>query len=117
MHGCAPNTAGSDCFNPCFNGSVERGCAQGLYLCVCDAPVSILVLMEVLREVKYGRIPTRRKRSFNPCFNGSVERGRLLPAVLVAKDIVSILVLMEVLREGVWSASTSRGLLMFQSLF
>ena len=39
------------CFNPCFNGSVERGSGAD------SAPgfplrVSILVLMEVLREAK-----------------------------------------------------------------
>ena len=38
-------------FNPCFNGSVERGIHHEL-----------------------ARI---EQNSFNPCFNGSVERGRL----------------------------------------
>ena len=38
--------------------------------------VSILVLMEVLREAKIDIIMDISPRSFNPCFNGSVERGK-----------------------------------------
>ena len=37
--------------------------------------VSILVLMEVLREASSLRAVSVEWRSFNPCFNGSVERG------------------------------------------
>ena len=62
------------CFNPCFNGSVERGagrqCEEGDRI-----GVSILVLMEVLREAVLNANSAGRRKSFNPCFNGSVERG------------------------------------------
>ena len=41
---------GEPSFNPCFDGSVERGHDVGGPL--STLPVSILVLMEVLREVQ-----------------------------------------------------------------
>ena len=37
--------------------------------------VSILVLMEVLREGQLSRARPHHLLRFNPCFNGSVERG------------------------------------------
>ena len=37
--------------------------------------VSILVLMEVLREAGFQTSFRRSWTGFNPCFNGSVERG------------------------------------------
>ena len=61
-------------FNPCFDGSVERG----------------------RRERPAGR---KGERSFNPCFDGSVERGHPSRARFLGFAPVSILVLMEVLRE------------------
>ena len=92
------------CFNPCFNGSVERGKSRlnlafetlivsilVLMEVLREAPVSeelgskgavsILVLMEVLREVTTGAKNFSFGESFNPCFNGSVERGQLLPRI------------------------------------
>ena len=38
--------------------------------------VSILVLMEVLREALPRALRRHGRKGFNPCFNGSVERGR-----------------------------------------
>ena len=61
-------------FNPCFNGSVERG-VRADSLESGPVRVSILVLMEVLREGPQKRRARRQRRCFNPCFNGSVERG------------------------------------------
>ena len=87
-------------FNPCFNGSVERGHKRGtkpsadsvsilvLMEVLREAfgstrnpagrrAVSILVLMEVLREASSSMsVEPRCNPGFNPCFNGSVERGR-----------------------------------------
>ena len=41
--------------------------------------VSILVLMEVLREERVRNVSKRLSPcGFNPCFDGSVERGRVL---------------------------------------
>ena len=40
-----------------------------------DCWVSILVLMEVLREVPGKSASDSVRSCFNPCFNGSVERG------------------------------------------
>ena len=39
--------------------------------------VSILVLMEVLREVRPPSTSMPFSSRFNPCFNGSVERGQI----------------------------------------
>ena len=62
-------------FNPCFDGSVERG-ECGAYEGPGRTEVSILVLMEVLREADAHRTARdERKYGFNPCFDGSVERG------------------------------------------
>ena len=61
-------------FNPCFNGSVERGKAAGTHVRTPHG-VSILVLMEVLREDSCRNPVSSLAESFNPCFNGSVERG------------------------------------------
>ena len=64
--------------------------------------VSILVLMEVLRETDndHTSIAEEMNRSFNPCSNGSTTRETTIhgPAT-PASTPVSILVLMEVLRE------------------
>ena len=66
-------------FNPCFNGSVERGKVRSKrHRATQD--VSILVLMEVLREAGAGIWLYTRTNRFNPCFNGSVERGKAEPA-------------------------------------
>ena len=65
-------------FNPCFNGSVERGEGASVNEVVKEA-VSILVLMEVLREGKVSVQNPLSASSFNPCFNGSVERGPTAP--------------------------------------
>ena len=84
-------------FNPCFNGSVERGVRRRPTEWPTDA-VSILVLMEVLREATTAWRGNRALlvsilvlmevlREAAPC-RESAER-----------DCVSILVLMEVLRE------------------
>ena len=62
------------CFNPCFNGSVERGRVGPIPFVDLDR-VSILVLMEVLREANPPRRGGEKYSRFNPCFNGSVERG------------------------------------------
>ena len=48
--------------------------------------VSILVLMEVLREVPRDRRGDHRTVCFNPCFNGSVERGAHLLSCLNPKS-------------------------------
>ena len=61
--------------------------------------VSILVLMEVLREEPPVRRVLRVMCCFNPCFDGSVERGKIETRELKKENDVSILVLMEVLRE------------------
>ena len=77
-------------FNPCFDGSVERG--PPTRTLPYPRGVSILVLMEVLREV-------------TASLSGGEKHG------------VSILVLMEVLREAYprsESDTSDRG---FQSLF
>ena len=63
-------------FNPCFNGSVERGHLAHLIL-KPRLLVSILVLMEVLREEQVPRVALYSLLRFNPCFNGSVERGAM----------------------------------------
>ena len=49
--------------------------------------VSILVLMEVLREGERLKIAFGKPFRFNPCFNGSVERG-LTTLELRADDLV-----------------------------
>ena len=64
----------TDGFNPCFNGSVERGNAK-IFRRRADLQVSILVLMEVLREGALRPLQIVSHFGFNPCFNGSVERG------------------------------------------
>ena len=89
---------GPDGFNPCFDGSVERGIdypAPALRRHVVSilvlmevlreakhasrfkgqSYVSILVLMEVLREEDAGDLFGWHNSCFNPCFDGSVERG------------------------------------------
>ena len=78
--------------------------------------VSILVLMEVLREAR--RLASRKPKGFcfNPCFNGSVERGPHIRGERSQNIDVSILVLMEVLREVRVNAPLVHPLL-FQSLF
>ena len=81
------------CFNPCFDGSVERGPKSVAGLKAVFLLVSILVLMEVLRE---GHNPRSQ------C-NGTVY--------------VSILVLMEVLREEEKKIWLPSNIPMFQSLF
>ena len=79
-------------FNPCFNGSVERGFEDDPR---DHAPieVSILVLMEVLREAGIDLAPKKTRRG------------------------VSILVLMEVLREEFVMVTRSLTITPFQSLF
>ena len=72
MHGIKSRN-GQDRFNPCFNGSVERG-----------QPFSSTHVTFFC---------------FNPCFNGSVERGTTARDQTRGVSEVSILVLMEVLRE------------------
>ena len=47
--------------------------------------VSILVLMEVLREVFSALRRGSFSAGFNPCFNGSVERGRSGKWTTIAK--------------------------------
>ena len=79
-----------DGFNPCFNGSVERGFPSSDVLILISA-VSILVLMEVLREADVAPVADRAAG-------------------------VSILVLMEVLREDANSARFAK-IFRFQSLF
>ena len=94
--GCPAGVIHSKSFNPCFNGSVERG-----WLPASERrrdSVSILVLMEVLREADIAKALKSTSKSFNPCFNGSVERGQHAHPTR-ARPHVSILVLMEVLRE------------------
>ena len=87
-------------FNPCFNGSVERGgCLPTVSMRLCR--VSILVLMEVLREV----FPSRAELC--PCPVSilvlmEVLREEKPPGSSIQGAFVSILVLMEVLREAVW---------------
>ena len=76
----------------------EGGCAAHFRV---RSRVSILVLMEVLREVAASRSWNFRIHiCFNPCFNGSVERGHLWRLPQRRQREVSILVLMEVLREA-----------------
>ena len=64
----------SICFNPCFDGSEARVLeAYGGKL--PDDVVSILVLMEVKREMADSRFDANKLRSFNPCFDGSEARA------------------------------------------
>ena len=68
-------------FNPCFNGSVERG----LYL-LTKTHLTFFGFNPCFNgSVERGK-PSSKKSfgiaSFNPCFNGSVERGCLAPVVL-----------------------------------
>ena len=103
-------------FNPCFNGSVERGVVVDAFRRFHES-VSILVLMEVLREE-----PRRR-------VNGSVGPVSILVLMEVLRevmhrdmwsngaDVVSILVLMEVLREVDMESSFAVPSSRFQSLF
>ena len=79
-------------FNPCFNGSVERGYPKNAISSISSL-VSILVLMEVLREVD----ATAR--------------------TITLHFTVSILVLMEVLREEKMDNRSRPGMMWFQSLF
>ena len=46
-----------------------------MYLLANGMAVSILVLMEVLREAKNSKTKHQKLLRFNPCFDGSVERG------------------------------------------
>ena len=86
-------------FNPCFNGSVERGNKLLALMSFMKGLVSILVLMEVLREED--RLSGAGKEA-------TVSILVLMEVLREAKSetstwkpqSVSILVLMEVLREG-----------------
>ena len=61
-----PRRSGFSGFNPCFNGSVERGRA-GIASDGGGHVVSILVLMEVLREAS-GKIPPGSIAPFQSLF-------------------------------------------------
>ena len=79
--------------------------------------VSILVLMEVLREAKLNADTQLLLQCFNPCFNGSVERGAEKVRKSNGHVPVSILVLMEVLREAMDDIHGNGESHEFQSLF
>ena len=86
------------CFNPCFNGSVERGTGSGSGAPHCNSCFNPCFNGSVERGLP-ANPHTARGWRFNPCFNGSVERGRPAPPGFRYHPGVSILVLMEVLRE------------------
>ncbi|AAM30249.1 hypothetical protein MM_0553 [Methanosarcina mazei Go1] len=87
-------------FNPCFNGSCSRicrlheGAQQGRF-------VSILVLMDLARELIGSLMQKSPESSFNPCFNGSCSRicSRAGKSHRGKYQKVSILVLMDLARE------------------
>ena len=65
--------------------------------------VSILVLMDVVREAPVVMAISKVCIGFNPCSNGCRSGRNTLPATIVVFTGVSILVLMDVVREGVQS--------------
>ena len=96
----SPDISSGGSFNPCFNGSVERGYIS-FHHAISVERVSILVLMEVLRE---GQIDGRR---IHPPGRVSIlvlmevlREGSIQFSRCHGSGLVSILVLMEVLREG-----------------
>ena len=56
-------------FNPCSNGC-RSGRNKTLVQLHLTETVSILVLMDVVREVKFHQSAKTRPTSFNPCSNG-----------------------------------------------
>ena len=79
--------------------------------------VSILVLMDVVREALPGDDRIEQSSRFNPCSNGCRSGSRHAEPKQAEKILVSILVLMDVVREetsGIrfWNFWTA-----FQSLF
>ena len=94
-------------FNPCFNGSVERGRSTRTHYHGID-PVSILVLMEVLREDIRPRVGGRDRRIVSILVLMEVLREVDRARRDFSQYVVSILVLMEVLREGVFEENLHR---------
>ena len=82
-----------------------------------DGVVSILVLMDVVREVNTLGFSILDYPGFNPCSNGcrSGSNVRVINPVILRH--VSILVLMDVVREDRDLGVLDRNLFLFQSLF
>ncbi len=79
--------------------------------------VSILVLMEVVKEHIFHTYNPPEKLSFNPCFNGSCKRTRTGLLYNINIKHVSILVLMEVVKEQFEKIFEPPWVGEFQSLF
>ena len=62
-------------FNPCFNGSVERGRAV-IDIVILTVSFNPCFNGSVERGQTLNERESDRDTGFNPCFNGSVERGR-----------------------------------------
>ena len=60
-------------FNPCFNGRCKRTMIEKNADIVFHV-VSILVLMEDVKELKTATKPEDMTFGFNPCFNGRCKR-------------------------------------------
>ncbi len=63
--------------------------------------VSILVLMEDVKELMFFYFPTLKWGSFNPCFNGRCKRTNTDEKKINKINVVSILVLMEDVKEPI----------------
>ena len=61
------------CFNPCFNGRCKRTAKAKTATCRKHA-VSILVLMEDVKELGMQQKIIEDSLCFNPCFNGRCKR-------------------------------------------
>ena len=79
--------------------------------------VSILVLMDVVREVFPDGRMEEKLWCFNPCSNGCRSGSRSAAPVKTYDSSVSILVLMDVVREAVQPLHADTKQTMFQSLF
>ena len=106
-------------FNPCFNGSVERGQRYGIQSYKGHS-VSILVLMEVLREADQNFRDQRRiieQFAVSILVLMEVLREATVQYPTDPPTVVSILVLMEVLREDCTECREISPDRAFQSLF
>ena len=79
--------------------------------------VSILVLMDVVREARNFSRNTHGDFCFNPCSNGCRSGSPVRSICATGGRVVSILVLMDVVREASFHYSGKVSSYEFQSLF
>ena len=84
-------------FNPCFNGFCSE-CGWVVHYSDKLVDVSILVLMDFVRNVCTTRMSRRTFVCFNPCFNGFCSECLSGFDIALAPASVSILVLMDFVR-------------------